>query len=128
MLGVAPWRDEFKSLRHDAVYMDFVRRLPDANKWIAPEISAPIWKVEPFAGLVNRCRHFMQEGVPVADDLYVLGDSRFHTNPIYGWGMSFAMHLGYVLADTYATQSDPSRSLGAFEEQADAYARRYYEA
>ncbi len=128
MLGVAPWRDEFKTLRHEAVYMDFVRQLPDANKWIDPAISEPIWRVEPFAGLVNRYRRFAVDGKPLVDDLYVIGDARFHTNPIYGWGMSFAMHLGFVLADAFAAHADPRARQASFEAQADAYARRYYEA
>jgi 2-polyprenyl-6-methoxyphenol hydroxylase-like FAD-dependent oxidoreductase len=128
MLGVAPWRDEFKPLRHEAIYMDFVRQLPDANKWIDPAISAPIWKVEPFAGLVNRYRNFMHDGMPLVDDLYVVGDGRFHTNPIYGWGMSFALHLGYTLADAFAAEPDRARRHLAFEHAADAYSRRYYDA
>jgi len=128
MLGVAPWREEFKTLRHEAVYMDFVRQLPDANKWIDPAISAPIWKVEPFAGLVNRYRRFLVDGKPVVDGLYVVGDARFHTNPIYGWGMSFALHLGYVLADAFAASADPGARQLAFEKAADAYAWRYYDA
>ena len=128
MLGVAPWRDEFKALRHEAVYMDFVRSLPDANLWLDPAVSEPIWKVEPFAGLVNRYRRFTRDGAPLVDDLFVLGDARFHTNPIYGWGMSFAMHMGHLLADTFAAQLDMTKRLAAFERAVDPYARRYYEA
>jgi len=94
MLGVTPTQEEFRVLRHDAAWMHFVRRLPDASLWVDPAVSAPIWKVEPFAGLTNRYRRFARDGVPLVADLYVTGDARFHTNPIHGWGMSFAMQMG----------------------------------
>lgn len=128
MLGVTPIEDAFKALRHDAVWLDFVRRLPDANLWLDPSISAPIWKVEPFAGLVNRYRQFTRDGQPLVGDLYVLGDARFHTNPIHGWGMTFAMQMGYMLADAFAAHAHGLQRQLAFEAAADAYARRYYEA
>ena len=127
MLGVAPWREEFKGLRHDAAFMNFVGQLPDAIKWLDAAVSSPIWKVEPFAGLTNRYRQFAPGGVPIVDDLYVMGDARFHTNPIHGWGMSFAMQMGYMLADALAAGRDSRQSTAALERAADPYARSYYD-
>ncbi|MEO8753702.1 MAG: NAD(P)-binding protein [Casimicrobiaceae bacterium] len=128
MLGVAPWREEFKGLRRDAAFMNFVGQLPDAGKWLDASVSAPIWKVEPFAGLVNRYREFAPGGVPLVDNLYVMGDARFHTNPIHGWGMAFAMQMSYMLADAFATEQDAYARLVTFERMADPYARSYYDA
>ena len=108
--------------------MNFASSLPDANLWLAPKISEPIWKVEPFAGLTNRYRPFSRDGLPLVADLYVMGDARFHTNPVHGWGMSFALQMSYMLADSFAAHAEPLARLSAFEQQADAYARRYFEA
>jgi 2-polyprenyl-6-methoxyphenol hydroxylase-like FAD-dependent oxidoreductase len=127
MLGVAPWQEEFRVLRHDNNFLNFMSRLPDTNKWLDPSVSAPIWKVEPYAGLTNRYRRFTENGKPLVRDLYVMGDARFHTNPVLGWGMSFAMQMSFMLADTFSAHSGSDERLAAFEEQADAYARRYYD-
>ena len=128
MLGVTPDQEEFRALRQEAVFMNFASSLPDANLWLAPKISEPIWKVEPFAGLTNRYRPWSRDGRPLVADLYVIGDARFHTNPVHGWGMSFALQMSYMLADAFAAHADPLARLSAFEQQADAYARRYFEA
>jgi len=128
MLGVPSWEEVYKNLRHEAVFMDFVRRLPGADSWLNPAVSTPIWKVEPFAGLINRYRRFSRDGRPLVEGLYVTGDARFHTNPIQGWGMSFALQMSYMLARAYAGQPDPAARLEQFEREADAYAYSYYQA
>lgn len=128
MLGVPPWEQAFKALRHEAAFMGFVRQLPGVDAWLNPLVSEPIWKVEPFAGLVNRYRRFSRDGAPLVEGLYVLGDARFHTNPIHGWGMSFALSMAYMLAEAFDTHSDAVQRLKRFEHDADAYARSYYRA
>lgn len=126
MLGVAPWQEEFKGLRHEAAFMRFVRSLPDADTWLNPSLSEPIWKVEPFAGLVNRYRSFARDGRPLVDGLYVMGDARFHTNPIHGWGMSFALQSAYLLAGLFDTVPDDRERERRFEHEADRHARTYF--
>ncbi|MGB6103783.1 MAG: FAD-dependent oxidoreductase [Pusillimonas sp.] len=129
MLGVAPWKEEFRALRHEPVFNEFVKQLPGAMSWLDPRISSPIWKVEPFAGLSNRYRRFSNHAYdPLVDDLYVIGDARFHTNPIQGWGMTFAMQSAYSLAQIFLEESDKRKRQKAFEQQADQYARLYYDA
>jgi len=69
--------------------------------WLDPSKSFPIWRVEPFGALINRYRRFTDNGKPMVPGLYIIGDARFHTNPIYGWGVAFALHQSYVLADAF---------------------------
>lgn len=129
MLGAAPWREEFRCLRHNAVFEAFVRRLPGgAANWLDPAVSEPLWRVEAFAGLVNRYRRFTDGGVPLLQGLYVLGDARFHTNPVQGWGMSFGLKMAWMLADAFDNYHEPRARLAAFEREADAFAWRYYSA
>lgn len=128
MLGVAPWQEAFRGLRHEGAFMNFVRSLPGADAWLDPAVSTPIWKVEPFAALVNRYRRFSRDGAPMIDGLYIAGDARFHTNPIHGWGMSFALQTSYLLADLFSTVADPRERLARFEGEADAHAQTYYSA
>lgn len=128
MLGVAPWRDEFRALRHDAVFMDFVSSLPGVSTWLHPDKCVALRKVEPFAGLVNRYRRFSDADGPLVENLYIAGDARFHTNPINGWGMAFALQQSYMLADAFAAEPDPGRRVVRFDRELDRYARTYYEA
>lgn len=128
MVCIAPWQAEFKELRHEQVFMSFVRALPGIAEWLDPAKSEPIWRVEPFGGLVNRYRRFAENGQPVLPGLYVVGDARFHTNPIYGWGVAFALHQSYVLADTFSAGGTMHERQVRFENEINAFARKYYEA
>lgn len=128
MMCIAPWHSEFKELRHENVFMAFARSFDGVREWLAPSTSEPIWKVEPFGGLVNRYRRFTHEGRPMLPGLYVIGDARFHTNPIYGWGVGFALYQSYILADAFAKHPDGMERQAAFEKEIDAFARKYYEA
>jgi 2-polyprenyl-6-methoxyphenol hydroxylase-like FAD-dependent oxidoreductase len=125
---IAPWQAEFKELRHEAVFMNFMRSLPGVGDWLDPSKSSPIWKVEPFGGLVNRYRRFTDNGKPMVPGLYIIGDARFHTNPIYGWGVAFALHQSYVLADAVASHGTAVERQATFEDKVSGFARKYYEA
>lgn len=128
MLGVAPWVPVFKNLRDDRVHMDVARALPGMAAWLDPAVSEPIWRVEPFGGLVNRYRGFMVNGQPLFRNLFVLGDSRFHTNPIFGWGMGMALQQACMLVDAFTDHDDEASRMRSFEEAVDAYALDHYEA
>lgn len=128
MLGVAPWENRLKVLRHDAVHYDFIRALPGVGGWVDPEKCDPIWRVEAFGGIKNRVRTFTRDGAPLLRDLYVMGDARFHTNPIVGWGVTFAICQAYMLADVFASEPDPQTRHRAFEKEAERYARKYFDA
>jgi len=128
MVCIAPWQAEFKELRHEHVFMNFVRSLPGISEWLDPVKSAPIWKVEPFGGIINRYRRFTENGKPMVPGLYVIGDARFHTSPIYGWGVAFALHQSYVLADAFAGNGAPIERQARFEDEINDFARKYYEA
>jgi hypothetical protein len=128
MLGVAPWVPIFKNLRDDRVHMDVARALPGMAAWLDPAVSEPIWRVEPFGGLVNRYRRFMIEDEPLFRNFFVLGDSRFHTNPIFGWGMGMALQQACMLVDAFSGHDDEASRMRSFEQAADAYALDHYEA
>jgi hypothetical protein len=128
MMCIAPWHGEFKELRHENVFMAFARSFDGVREWLSPSISTPIWKVEPFGGLVNRYRRFTRDdGQPILSGLYVIGDARFHTNPIYGWGIAFALRQSYMLEDVFAKYPPGLQRQTAFEHEIDGFARQYYE-
>lgn len=126
MLGVAPWVPAFKNLRDERVYMDVVRALPGVAAWLHPEASEPIWRVEPFGGLTNRYRKFSRDGQPLLRNLFILGDSRFHTNPIFGWGIGLAISQAGMLVDAFTGNADPQARARAFDAAADVYALEHY--
>lgn len=128
MLGVAPWRDEFKALRHNAVFVEFVGSLPGVSAWLDSGNCVALRSVEPFAGLMNKYRRFHDAAGPLVEDLYVVGDARFHTNPLYGWGMAMALHQSYLLRDVFAAETDARRRQQRFELELDAFAHSYFDA
>ena len=126
MMGVAPWVPAFKSLRDEQVYMEVARAMPGIAEWLDPEASEPIWRVEPFGQLINRYRRFADGGEPMFRNLFVMGDARFHTNPIFGWGMGMALQQACMLVDSLAEEAAPEDQLRAFEAKVDPYAQSHY--
>lgn len=128
MLGVAPWEPLFTHLRDEEVFMSVVRSLPGTMAWLDPAKSEPIWRIESFGGLINKYRKFTRAGAPPFDNLFIMGDARFHTNPIFGWGMALAMRQAFMLADACAESGDMAARVRRFEAAADVFAQEHYKA
>jgi len=117
-LAVAADDAELRSLlanpdRFEAV----LAALPIAAPWVAPETSDPITGVHLMAGLVNRLRHFVADGRPVALGLAAVGDASVCTNPLYGRGCALGAVHGRLLADAVASDGgDPETLLMRFDE------------
>lgn len=126
MLAVRSTREEFRVLRHDAAHRQFLMSFPKVASWM--KIAEPLRNVEPFAGLKNCYRRFVDGGRPVVDGLFVVGDARVHTNPLHGWGMSFAWQMSEYLREALEGFGSVREQTMAFEVKADPYARMYYRA
>jgi 2-polyprenyl-6-methoxyphenol hydroxylase-like FAD-dependent oxidoreductase len=88
----------FRQLGKEALFDAVVERLVPTAPWVDPAVSEPITPVHPMAKLLNRVRHVVVDGVPVAPGLLAVGDASVCTNPLYGRGCS----LGFVHADLLA--------------------------
>jgi len=67
-----------------------------------------------MAGLRNRKRVFLRDGMPLALGVHAIGDAAIHTNPLYGRGCSLAFVHAYLLADAFREHGDDAQAL-AFE-------------
>lgn len=126
-LAVASWEPRFRILKNDAIFMAYANRIPAVAAWIDPAVSLPISKVRAFGDIFNTYWHFLREGKPIVADLYALGDSRVHTSPYFGWGITLALKQAYLLADNFAGPGNTAGQV-AFEQAASAFCRPYYEA
>ena len=118
--------DELRSLLTRADAFDVTATLMDpVRPWVAPGTSDPITGVHPMARLVNRIRHFVVDGEPVAVGFAALGDASVCTNPLYGRGCALAMVHAELLADVLTDHPDPADP--AFAIAFDAATRRELE-
>jgi 2-polyprenyl-6-methoxyphenol hydroxylase-like FAD-dependent oxidoreductase len=91
--------------------------LPAVAPWVDPAVSEPITDVHVMAGLINRKRHFVVDGRPVALGLVAVGDASVCTNPLYGRGCALGAVHGRLLADAVAAHGDDLGALAlAFDE------------
>ncbi len=88
--------------------------IPAIRTWLEPNRSEPVTDVYGMAGLRNRKRVFMYDGMPVALGVHAIGDAAIHTNPLYGRGCSLAFVHAYLLADALREHGDDAQAL-AFE-------------
>jgi len=88
--------------------------IPAIRTWLEPDRSEPVTGVYGMAGLRNRRRVFMRDGMPVALGVHAIGDAAIHTNPLYGRGCALAFVHAYLLADALREHGDDAEAL-AFE-------------
>lgn len=92
--------DELRRLLADPARFDLAaRQLVAAQPWLDGR-SEPITDgVHVMAGLVNRWREYVPDGVPVAHGVVAVGDALLCTNPLYGRGCSTGAWSAQLLAD-----------------------------
>ncbi|MDQ3147155.1 MAG: FAD-dependent oxidoreductase, partial [Actinomycetota bacterium] len=84
--------------------------------WVEPGLADPLGSVHLMARLLNRKRHFVVDGVPLAPGLHAVGDASVCTNPLYGRGCSLAMVQACLLADAVSSvPGDPVAQAVAFD-------------
>jgi hypothetical protein len=76
------------------------RLLPGPDRFFAAGPLAPLGGVRPMGGLLNRVRHFLDDGgLPRVVGFHAVGDAHTCTNPLYGRGCSLAAVQAVALAD-----------------------------
>ena len=97
---------DLRVLARPAAFDAAAALLTPVAPWLDPEVSAPITAVHAMGRLVNRRRHFVADGRPVAPGLHPVGDASVCTNPLYGRGCSLAVVHAVLLADVMAADPD----------------------
>lgn len=126
-LAVASWKPDFRVLKNDAIFDAYARQIPAVAAWIDPAVSKPISKARAYGDIFNTFREFLRDGKPIVRNLYALGDSRVHSSPYFGWGITLALKQAYLLADNF-TGPDNLDGQIAFERAATEFCYPYYEA
>lgn len=126
LTAVASWEPKFKILRDDRVFNAFAGSLPGVADWIDPAVSQPISKVHAFGGIYDRYWEFLRDGRPIVQDLYAVGDSRVHTSPYFGWGITLSLNHAHFLADSFDGPGKEENQI-AFERLAGKFSYDYYE-
>jgi 2-polyprenyl-6-methoxyphenol hydroxylase-like FAD-dependent oxidoreductase len=122
-----PTRDApLKALREPAVFDRVVAACPRQAHWLDGE---PITGVLAMAGVLDRHRRLVVDGVPVVTGFVAVGDAWACTNPSAGRGISVgAVHAQLLRAVVRASLDDPVELARAFDERTDREVAPFYRA
>jgi 2-polyprenyl-6-methoxyphenol hydroxylase-like FAD-dependent oxidoreductase len=122
-----PTRDApLKALHEPAVFDRVVAACPRQAHWLDGE---PITGVLAMAGVLDRHRRLVVDGVPVVTGFVAVGDAWACTNPSAGRGISVgAVHAQLLRAVVRASLDDPVELVRAFDERTDREVAPFYRA
>jgi 2-polyprenyl-6-methoxyphenol hydroxylase-like FAD-dependent oxidoreductase len=120
-----PTRDApLKALRGAAVFDRVVAACPRQAHWLDGE---PITDVLAMAGVLDRYRRLVVDGVPVVTGLLAVGDAWACTNPSAGRGISVgAVHAQLLRAVVRASADDPVELARTFDELTEREVAPFY--
>lgn len=119
LLGTPSWDRGFRRLRESAVFEAVLREMPPLGPYVARGFAEPITEVLAMGDIENLRRHYARGGVSLLPGLVGVGDSYCHTDPLFGWGASFAVAHAAALVDAVAAGGE-SASISARVEAAIA--------
>jgi 2-polyprenyl-6-methoxyphenol hydroxylase-like FAD-dependent oxidoreductase len=120
-----PTRDApLKALREPAVFDRVVAACPRQAHWLDGE---PITGVLAMAGVLDRYRRLVVDGVPVVTGFVAVGDAWACTNPSAGRGIAVgAVHAQLLRAVVRASLDDPVELARTFDERTDREVAPFY--
>jgi 2-polyprenyl-6-methoxyphenol hydroxylase-like FAD-dependent oxidoreductase len=120
---------DMTQLRERGLFDAAVPQMHLIAPWVDPDVSEPISDVHYMGGLINRLRHFVVDGTPVALGLHAVGDSSVCTNPLYGRGCSLGLVHGALFADALTEHGDDLEQLAlAFDAATQEHLVPWYDA
>jgi 2-polyprenyl-6-methoxyphenol hydroxylase-like FAD-dependent oxidoreductase len=121
--------DAFRALGKEATFDAVTKLLVPTAPWVDDAVSEPITPVHPMARLLNRIRHDVVDGTPVAPGLVAIGDANVCTNPLYGRGCSLGMVHALLLRDALREHGDDVVAVSrALDEGTRRELRPWYDA
>ncbi len=112
--------------RDPEAYERVVRACPLQAHWLDGE---PISEMRSMAGVVDRHRRFVVDGVPCATGILSVADASSCTNPSLGRGISFGlMHVQMLRAAVAEHLGDPYELALAFDEVTERDMRPWHDA
>ena len=105
-----------KRLADPHVFDECARQLVATAPYLDGRAEPITTQVHVMAGLLNRWRNYVPDGVPVATGIVPVGDAVLCTNPLYGRGCSIAFWGAHLLAEAVAAHpTDPHALFLAYE-------------
>lgn len=93
------------------VFDDCARQLVATAPWLDGRAEPITGEVHAMAGLLNRWREYVVDGLPVATGVIPVGDAVLCTNPLYGRGCSIAFWGANLLARAVAAHPGDLRAM-----------------
>ena len=105
-----------KRLADPATFDHCARNLVATAPWLDGRADPITPDVHVMAGLLNRHRKYVLDGVPVATGVIPVGDAVICSNPLYGRGCAFAFWGAHLMAEAVAAHlGDPTAMLLAYD-------------
>lgn len=111
--------DPLRARLQDADVFDrFLGVVPLTAEWL--DRAEPVSDLRVMAGLSNRRRRLVVDGVPVVSGMALVGDSSQYTNPALGQGVSLSFWMAQQLARSVELiAEDPAGAAVAYEAWVD---------
>jgi 2-polyprenyl-6-methoxyphenol hydroxylase-like FAD-dependent oxidoreductase len=102
------------------------RSIPGLEPWIAR--SEPTTESFGFGDIKAVWRYYVNEGRPLVENFFAVGDATLRTNPLYGRGCSTGIMHAHILADVLESTTDPRERAVRFDARTQAELRPIYDA
>jgi 2-polyprenyl-6-methoxyphenol hydroxylase-like FAD-dependent oxidoreductase len=100
-----------RMLADPVVFDECARQLIATAPWLDGRATPITEQVHVMAGLLNRWRDHVVDGVPVATGVLPVGDAVLCTNPLYGRGCSTGFWSAHLMADAVAAHADDPMAM-----------------
>lgn len=100
--------------------------IPGLEPWLAR--SEPTTESFGFGDIKAVWRYYVNEGRPLVENFFAVGDATLRTNPLYGRGCSTGIMHAHILADVLESTTDPRERAVRFDARTQAELRPIYDA
>lgn len=103
------------------------RSIAGLESWIDPDRTDPTSRVFGMGELKSHWRYMVEDGKPLVQNYFAMGDTLIRTNPLYGRGCSFAAVEAQALSNALNASTDPIARACAYDAEVTREIRPYYE-
>ena len=115
-----------EAVRDPVVFDEICRSIPGLVPWIdRAEATTDSFG---FGDIKAVWRHYIEDGRPLIENFFAVGDATLRTNPLYGRGCSTGIMHAHILADVLEETADPQQRAARFDARTLAELRPIYDA
>ena len=102
--------------------------IPGLQPWLRPDTYEPTTDAFGIGDIRAIWRHFVEDGEPLLENFFAVGDAALRTNPLYGRGCSTGILHAHLLADTLTEMTDPRERALSFHARTEEQLRPIFKA